>query len=365
MRTAKTDLYSGYKWISTPEEGKRDPTGDAPKRPVSNTRRSLLKTTGAVGLIGVPTFTGAVQANDQVSSNEQGFTIDVAYSQDDLVIPGAEITSGCVVDHGNTGVSNGKYEHSYDLFHGHGQTDSNGDPLSELAAQTFIWDGTMSDANVDFLIDMDSPYVGVYPSPNTEGPVEDTVETLIQTAIGAISTKATVAVTAATVIADILNWIDDTTDPDDKKQWDWAHFGVGNGKESFVGNQMYTVVSHSADKSPKWQSRSVADSLGVAVDYYAGDPPDDISYPADPSTATTTEDGTEVFVARTSGLEREDFHALPHPADMTRKERQKFGVRRPTDSEVQAAKREGRNPPEYTVDRYPMTAVVKDTTDRQ
>nr|WJK63827.1 hypothetical protein QSJ49_01060 [Halobacterium salinarum] len=316
---------------------------------------------------------GPEPAEDTGGSGGSGASLAFANSQSALASDG-DITSGTNIKHLQTSVAGSRYNHTYRVGNTFVQTDGSGNYISEIAAQMFKWDASGEPSTVDFAQDMNSPYVGVYPSPQTEGPVEDAFEEIIKAAAGAANPYVGVALTGATIANNLLNWIGDKTDNPNVKRWDWAHYGALESKKKKVGNQMDPVIRHKTSDDVNWSIRTVADSLGNECTFYSGDPPDLLGEPADPGDfslptaykSSTCEDndgpkGKEEnsckVISHTKGLDsKEDFHSLPHPADMTRKERKKYGVRDPSENEINAfgAPQEE---PDAVIDNYPMTIV--------
>ena len=329
-------------------------------------RRSVLRTVGAAGVASVPVMSGiseVVEAND-VTTNDTYADMTYGTAQDDIINPSTQIASGVRADWLASNLVGGRYQHTYYIANTHAQTDGDGNYVENIAAQTFIWDASDASANVDYAQDDQSPYVGVYPSPNTEGPVEDTFEEVIKAAVGAANPYAGVALTAATIINNILNWLDEITNDPNKKRWDWSHTSDLGAKQDYVGNQMNPIFQHQEGETPTWTTRSVADSLGTEVTYNGGSFSAATAGDANPSNASisaATGSGVESQdkkVVRTPGLNKQDFHALPHPADMTRKERKKFGVRKPTEAEKRQFGTDDEEV-QYTVERFPMTMVAE------
>lgn len=329
-------------------------------------RRSVLRTVGAAGAASVPVMSGISEVVEATDVTESDTYADMTYgtAQDDILDPSTQIVSGVRADWLGSNLVGGRYQHTYRIANAHAQTDGDGNYVDNLAAQTFIWDASDASANVDYAQDDESPYVGNYPAPDTEDPLENTFEEVIKAAVGAANPYAGVALTAATIINNILNWIDDITNDPNKKRWDWSYVGVLGDKEEYVGNQMDPIFRHQEDTTPTWTTRCVADSLGTEVTYYGGSFSGTTAGDANPSNASlsaSTNDegnGRDKKVVRTPGLDKEDFYGLPHPADMTRKERKKFGVRKPTPKERERFSVDGEEV-QYTIERFPMTMVAE------
>jgi hypothetical protein len=260
-------------------------------------------------------------------------------------------------------------------------TDGNGNTVSDLAAHKWEWDATNSNDNVDCEQDLDGADVGAYPDPDTNGgAVEDTFETLIETAAGELSTIASVAIPAASIIESILNAVDDTYDDDDRKRIEWQ---IGQNRNDVVAHQTYPGFVHEAGDATFWTVDEVADSLGNRIEFYGGDDGPTLSgFDKDPSYASISgvlgsdfsigdfsnlltsglsgerSNRNKEKVIRPPGLEKDDFYPLPPTADMTAKEKQKYGVREPKESDKELFGRENAEI-NSVIEKYPISTVMK------
>lgn len=330
-------------------------------------RRTFLKGVGTVGALGLGVLPGSHRVGADYINDGGGGSTSVTFASTQADFSGIYISASTRVKHlGTSELSDGRFNHSYRIVHESTST-KDGSKVESLSAQKHVWDATDDSTNVDCAQDDASPNVGAWPKNTQESAPENVFEEVIKTAAGALADEAGVAISAATIIEEILNAIDDYYADTDRKRWQWDH-NVNGDKADTVSHQMDPIYRHDSSESTWWFITADADSRGNRVEFYSGNPPDLYATNYDGSdadstnlsTSTQTDSpsgaGPPVFAGHTPGLSKADLHTLPPTADMTSKERETYGVREPTAKEQQFFGTEQADVVRM-IDRYPMTYV--------
>lgn len=302
-----------------------------------SSRRKFCKKFGLAGLgasFGIPTTSGRVEGV-KIQSNS-GATIQTTSQQsaDSAQFP---VTAGTKARHKKSVVVEGRMNHYYDFDSTFTTTDGSGNQTTMIGTHRFQWDASNARSNVDCATDKDSPYLGGYPAPGsgTSEP-QEIFQDIIEATVGAVSTTAGVAIAANEIIQDIVNHYSDfTPDGSDFKQWKWSYSNFNH--QSVANHQLNPIFQHQDGSTPTFKVRTLAEDYGNELTFYTGGDAPYVQAGETSTESTSFDDGTvnstQQKVAMTPGLEPEDFHALPPTTDMTKREREKYGVRDPTQAE--------------------------------